>query len=372
VNLTGLLTGVGQAGSDLAQGKLDAEQAKLKDLFDKLNLSQGKVNLAESEERLKRLQGQPKTPEEEYQQKIAAVKKFIPNASDNDIRAIFGLPPAKTALPIGNQIEEGLKALPEQQRKMVEPVIRGYMDAGEPDKALQVLGSIAEKFKPEPTDMKLVQPQGGGAPFSVQVGNETLTPKDAGWTPKMQAFLEAGVKSHQDFLKYKEDEQTKNWNRRLMLANKLAEKRDAEKLFTDFDKASKTMKQWNHLEDVAESANSYVANPTGPGDAELMLSYVQAIKPDSGFRFTTTEQKLILEKTRGIVEAAQAAYAQGTRGLLFGPAGSEQRAEIGKIVAEAAGQAGKRKDDYLSGIGKVNPKLYDILTDNNDDLEPVQ
>lgn len=373
MNLTGLLTGIGQTGSDIAQASINAHEQRIKDLFDKLGLQQGQVNLSESQERLKRLQGEPKTEEEKIGQTISAIKKFIPNATENDIRAALGLPAAVQQAPdVATQIESGLKAIPEAQRRVVEPAIRAYMAAGHQDKALQVLSSVAEKIKPESTAMELVQPTGGGAPFALRVGERSLTPKDAEWTPQMQAFLDAGVASYQQAQKAKQAMEDRRIATRLALAKAAMQAGENQKLFNDYDKASKSMKVWNHMENLGDSADQYVNAPSGPGDAALVLAYADAVKPASGFRFTTTEQKLIIDNTRDLVAAAEAKYAAGTRGLLLGPADSEQRKQIGAIVKEAARQASQQKDDYLNGINKINPKLYEILTDTNDDLEQVQ
>ncbi len=104
MNLAGLLTGIGQAGSDVAQGKLDAEQAKLKDLFDKLGLKQGETNLATSQERLKKLQGNPEL-EKQTQLRAAFKSIFGRDPSDDEQKFLFGMPQPVAAKPPTNRIE---------------------------------------------------------------------------------------------------------------------------------------------------------------------------------------------------------------------------------------------------------------------------
>ena len=104
MNLTGLLTGIGQAGSDVAQGKLDAEQAKLKDLFDKLGIKQGEVNLAESQERLKKLQGNPEL-EKATQLRAAFKNIFKRDPTEDEEKFLFGFPQPPVAKPPTNKIE---------------------------------------------------------------------------------------------------------------------------------------------------------------------------------------------------------------------------------------------------------------------------
>lgn len=114
MNLTGLLTGIGQAGSDVAQGKLDADQAKLKDLFDKLGLKQGQVNLQESEERLRKLQGAPSNETEKIQQQLtalrAAAKQIGLTLTPEQEGQFLGIVPPPSKTPAITNRFEGLRA----------------------------------------------------------------------------------------------------------------------------------------------------------------------------------------------------------------------------------------------------------------------
>jgi len=89
MNLTGLLTGIGQAGSDIAQGKLDAQQLKLKELFDK-------IDLQKSELELKKLQGNPEL-EKITQAKEAFKSVFNREPSEDELKILMGFPAQKPA-----------------------------------------------------------------------------------------------------------------------------------------------------------------------------------------------------------------------------------------------------------------------------------
>jgi hypothetical protein len=104
---TGLLQGIGGAGADFAQGKLDADALKLKNLMDSLRMQEGTVNLDEAKERLKRLRGTPATPEEEYQQKLKMFRSVFGREPQNEQeKAILaGLQIAPAQPKITNEFE---------------------------------------------------------------------------------------------------------------------------------------------------------------------------------------------------------------------------------------------------------------------------
>jgi hypothetical protein len=146
MNLTGLLTGIGQAGSDVAQAKLDAQQANLKALFDKLGLKQGEVNLAESQERLKKMQGNPDL--EKANQTLAAFKSvFGRDPSEQEKSFLFGMPQAPAVKPPTNKLEAWRAAYMKEHggQEPTAAEIEGF-DKKEPtDKAVKVsmTGDIA-------------------------------------------------------------------------------------------------------------------------------------------------------------------------------------------------------------------------------------
>ena len=146
MNLAGLLTGVGQAGSDVAQGKLDAQQAQLKDLFDKLNLQQGQTNLATSQEHLKKLQGNPEL-EKQTQLRAAFKSIFGRDPSDDEQKFLFGMPQPTPVKPPTNKTEM-LRAAYMREHGGQEPpseVIQSWDQKEKPDKKVQVemTGDIA-------------------------------------------------------------------------------------------------------------------------------------------------------------------------------------------------------------------------------------
>ena len=98
MNLAGLFTGIGQAGSDVAAGALNAHELKLKDLYDKLGLQQGEVNLQESQERLKKMQGNQEL-EKQMQLKAAFKSVFGRDPTEEESKQLFGFAPPTPQKP---------------------------------------------------------------------------------------------------------------------------------------------------------------------------------------------------------------------------------------------------------------------------------
>lgn len=86
----------------------------------------------------------------------------------------------------------------------------------------------------------------------------------------------------------------------------------------------------------ARLANEAAKNPTGPGDYSIMMAFVDATKPSSGFRFTDAERKMILG-ARPAVEGMQARYTAAAKGPFLG---DDQRKIMMGIVNSAAGGGG--------------------------------
>lgn len=147
MNLTGLLTGVGQAGSDVAQGKLDAQQAQLKDLFDKLGLKQGQVNLQESEERLRKLQGAPANETEKFNQTLAAFRNvFKREPTEQEKGFLFGMPQAPAPKQITNKLEAWRDAfIKEKGREPSSAEVEAFDKKEVPDKkvTVEMTGDVA-------------------------------------------------------------------------------------------------------------------------------------------------------------------------------------------------------------------------------------
>jgi hypothetical protein len=369
--LTGALQGIGDAGGQVGQAKLDAQQAKLKELMDSLRAQSETLGIDEATERLKRLKASPSSEQEKLDQQFASYEKVLGRKlTDEEKKTIIGIQPKQTFQGnegVKTRLEQGLAALPEEQRKVVEPAVRSYMDAGEYDKAMQVFSQVAEKYQAEPRHKPSVLRSKDGTPYGMEVGNEDIVPGSAKWNDGYQKVLDAEVAAvEKDAERKRQIELAKQ---RAAMARTLRGmgSRQTENMFRDYDSATKILAPFDRIEDVASRAQEYVQAPTGPGDVALMLAYVEATKPQTGFRFTKAEQDMI-RSARGWVEGAQAKVQGGYSGILFG---DDQRKVIGKIIETSSASAEERKNDYLRGIMRINPKLYNVLTGNPDSDAPA-
>ena len=147
MNLTGLLTGIGQAGSDVAQGGIDAHAQKIKDLFDKLGLQQGQVNLQESQERLRKLQGAPANETEKFNQTMAAFRNiFKRDPTEQEKAVLFGMPQAPAPKPITNKLEAWRDAFTKEKgREPSAAEVEAFDKKEVPDKkvSVEMTGDIA-------------------------------------------------------------------------------------------------------------------------------------------------------------------------------------------------------------------------------------
>lgn len=111
----------------------------------------------------------------------------------------------------------------------------------------------------------------------------------------------------------------------------------------------KQKKDYTNIIDRASKADLAAQEPTGPGDYQILMSFVEATKPSSGFRFTEAEKKMITDAVSlaGKVNADYDHYVQGT---FFSP---EQRQQLLDIIHNAATQA----SGHLKEIneGRVHP-----------------
>jgi len=357
--LGSVLQAVGDAGSQVAESKTLAYQQRLQKIFDALGIKREQTEEAQREVNLEKSK---LSDEAKLQQQIDAAERVLKRKLTESEKLIFlGLPgqqasPANAA--VRQRIEQGLTALPEGVRRVIEPAIRSHLEAGEYDLAMKVFDTVAEKFQEEPRHKPQVLRTKAGTPYGMEVGNEDIVPGSTKWNEGYQKVLDAEVKAVEE--DWKRQEKIAEAKRRAALAKEARglSSKQMESMFRDYDAAEKIMAPLNRIEDVAERAKQYVAAPTGPGDVALLLAYVEATKPQTGFRFTTAEQNLI-RGSRGWVEAAQAKVEGGFTGILFG---DEQRKIIGQIIDSAGSAVEERKNNYLRGILKINPKLYNILT----------
>jgi hypothetical protein len=122
----------------------------------------------------------------------------------------------------------------------------------------------------------------------------------------------------------------------------------------------KRIEPYTRLENISSQVQQLTDNPTGPGDVRLLSAFVEATKPQTGFRWTQQEVNLITG-ARGWQQAAEAKINQGFTGELFGPKGSEQRKVMSDIIAKAGTQAKQSKQRYMDAVKASNPALYDAL-----------
>lgn len=114
--------------------------------------------------------------------------------------------------------------------------------------------------------------------------------------------------------------------------------------------------------DSAETAKDYLASGafTGSSDEALMLQFFNATKPETGFRLTKTEQKM-LENARSWFGSWEAKYLHETKGTYFS---EDQRKQIVDTMTQMASRAqqniedydGKHKGSGPSAQGAANPQ----------------
>lgn len=97
MNLAPLFQSISQSGGQYADARLQAPMYRLKLLLDKLKAQQGEVDLADMQERLRRLKLQPDTEEGALTEKMNALKKAAENLGikldPQDYRTALGLQP---------------------------------------------------------------------------------------------------------------------------------------------------------------------------------------------------------------------------------------------------------------------------------------
>lgn len=105
---------------------------------------------------------------------------------------------------------------------------------------------------------------------------------------------------------------------------------------------SKEIEGYQKVLDHVSMADEAAKDVTGPGDYTILMSFVDATKPSSGFRFTEAERKMIIG-ARSLGQAATAKYDEYTKGPFLGP---EQRTQMMNIIHNAAKQA----QDHISKL----------------------
>lgn len=112
-------------------------------------------------------------------------------------------------------------------------------------------------------------------------------------------------------------------------------------------KNDKQIEKYQGVLDHVTMADEAAKEPTGPGDYTILMSFVDATKPSSGFRFTEAERKMIIG-ARSLGQAATAKYDEYTKGPFLGP---EQRTQMLDIIHNAARQAQEHITRLQGGEG---------------------
>lgn len=139
----------------------------------------------------------------------------------------------------------------------------------------------------------------------------------------------------------------------LGLAQKNYDLKEAEGNFHDFMTLQKSLSPLQKIQTASANANEYVQNPSGPGDIALVFSFIQATKPDSGFRFTDTEKRWIETGARSMAEGIEARINQGFTGQTLAP---DQRAKMAGVIKHAGEQVKQVTNNLLGGAAQFKPK----------------
>lgn len=138
----------------------------------------------------------------------------------------------------------------------------------------------------------------------------------------------------------------------------------------DLDMVQKRIEPYTRLENISGQVQDLTQNPSGPGDVRLLSAFVEATKPQTGFRWTQQEVNLITG-ARSWQQAAEAKINQGFTGELFGEKGSEQRRIMSEIINKASEQAKMQKKRYMDAVKASNPALYEALQTSQTPAAPT-
>jgi hypothetical protein len=103
---------------------------------------------------------------------------------------------------------------------------------------------------------------------------------------------------------------------------------------------------------AADQAHQYAVQNTAPGDAALLLKYVDAVKPTKGFRLTNTELNMF-SHTRGMLGDVQALGQKLDNGQMLTP---DQKRNMLAIVDLSAAHAKQMKASLMQKYSQyANP-----------------
>lgn len=337
-NLAPLFQSFGDIGSATARAKLLATDYRLKQIMDALSQQKEKAGISETEARTKLIGEQLKRLGLPQQAGITQGPQgetygvtFTPEGGFKANQIIKGRDFASWQSMLHQMVE----AVPAERKALATSIADYYSGVGEPDKAVQAIKELATKpeQRPEGAELQYLDAlvrEKGGQPLS----------------------SEEIAKAHEKYQPY--------GGAKIQILRSNLDERKKQDLVTDLTKLETITKRFDKIIEVGSNTPGYVSNPTGPGDAALLLAYVEAIRPQQGFRFTEAERKLFIG-LRGVVDAAQARIMSGYEGTLFGPQGSAQRDQMAGIITNAMNQATTRKKDITDKFLKANPELRDIV-----------
>ena len=147
-------------------------------------------------------------------------------------------------------------------------------------------------------------------------------------------------------------------NRRNQLMERSIDNAQSRSDLAGFQAINKTIEPYVKIGERAKNAEENTKKPSGPGDFEQMMTFVEATKPSSGFRFSDTEKRTI-EQTRGLMDAAQSSVDKVRLGTFFGP---EQREMMNNIIQTAAEQSNDRMNQILDSVNTLAPRVGGAVT----------
>jgi hypothetical protein len=117
-------------------------------------------------------------------------------------------------------------------------------------------------------------------------------------------------------------------------------------------KIQKLVQPYDDLVSAADQAHQYAVQNTAPGDAALLLKYVDAVKPTKGFRLTNTELNMF-SHTRGMLGDVQALGQKLDNGQMLTP---DQKRNMLAIVDLSAAHAKQMKASLMQKYSQyANP-----------------
>jgi len=338
-----LLRGIGDAGAQVGEGYLTAQdykQKRLQMLMEQAKQKQQEMmlplQLEEMQEQIKQWQFQR---EQAQQPKPYGIETgptgekygitYGPKGFIKDL-IIAGRPMGEWQAGIQRLIS----VIPEDKQPLAKQLAAYYGQYGEYDKAADAIRNLATRAEPRP--------------FSPEEQYITAKQKELGRELNSKELKEA----HEKFQPY--------GAQRIQILLAGLDERKKQDLLTDVDRLEKRIQPYEHLLRITSELPGYVQNPSGPGDLSLLNAFVEATKPERGFRWTQQEVTMITG-ARGWVQGAAARIQQGYEGVLFGPQGSDQRRIMSEIVAKAASQSKKQRDTIKNEYINARPELKDFI-----------